>query len=93
MIVWFLPLCLLVIFELIADIFAKEWSTGRSFQWAIFSLFAYLICNSFWLLALKRGAMLGRGAMLFSVMSATLAIIVGLFYGEKITTLQWIGII
>jgi multidrug transporter EmrE-like cation transporter len=91
---WILPLSLLIIFELIADIFAKEWSLkGNPLFW-ILSLSGYVIANAFWLFAIKSGSGLARGATIFSVASAVLAIIIGLvFYRESVTTIQVIGMI
>ena len=90
---WVIPLCILIFFEAIADIFAKEWSLGnRSFVYALLSLVAYLLANSSWLIALKYGSGLARGAIIFSVASAILAVIIGLvFYKEHLSTLQILG--
>jgi drug/metabolite transporter (DMT)-like permease len=89
---WLLPLFLLILFELIADIFAKTWSLRSGWWYAAGALVSYLICNSFWLIALKNGSGLARGAAIFSVISAILAIVLGvLFYKESITRLQIIG--
>ncbi|MEK7622151.1 MAG: EamA family transporter [Patescibacteria group bacterium] len=80
-------------FELVADIFAKEWSLGnRSIFYAILSLFSYLLANTSWLIALKSGSGLARGAIIFSVTSAILASIIGLiFYKEHLTAVQIVG--
>ncbi|HLD00105.1 MAG TPA: EamA family transporter [Patescibacteria group bacterium] len=95
MITWIIPLAILVFFEAIADIFAKEWSLGnRSIFYAVISLLAYLLANTSWLIALKYGSGLARGAIIFSVASALLASIIGLvFYKEQITTVQAAGIV
>lgn len=89
-----IPLIILVLFEAIADIFAKEWSLGkRSIMWAALSLVAYLLANSSWLIALKHGSGLARGAVIFSVASAVLAVIIGLvFYKERMSGMQIMGI-
>ncbi len=50
---WILPLALLIFFEAVADIFAKNWSIHKSVWIAVTSLTFYLIANSFWLFALK----------------------------------------
>ncbi len=82
-----------MVFELVADIFAKEWSLGnRSIFYAILSLFSYLLANTSWLIALKSGSGLARGAIIFSVTSAILASIIGLiFYKEHLTAVQIVG--
>ena len=67
MLAWIIPLAILIFFEGLADIFAKEWSLGeRSFTYAILSLLCYLLANSSWLIALKFGSGLARGAIIFS---------------------------
>ena len=91
---WLIPLAFVVLFELVADILAKEWSLRTQVWWlGAAALVAYVVCNSFWLLALKNGSGLGRGAVVFSISSALLAVIIGLFwYGEKLSPLQATGI-
>ncbi len=91
---WILPLSLLIIFEIIADIFAKEWSLhGNIIRW-MGAISSYVVANTFWLIALKNGSGLGRGAVLFSVASAILAAVIGfLFYKEQINKIQLLGVI
>ena len=89
---WIVPLSLLIIFEGLADIFAKNWSLQKTTWLAIASLFFYLVANSFWLFALKNGSGLGRGAVIFSVSTAIIAVTLGiLFYKESVSRLQMIG--
>lgn len=91
---WIIPLSLLIIFEAIADIFAKNWSIHKAAWIAITSLAFYVIANSFWLFALKNGAQLGRGAIIFSVASAIIAIILGIIlYKEPVSKLQALGLV
>jgi glucose uptake protein GlcU len=90
---WILPFSLLVIFEAFADIFAKEWEVKRGVYLASASLFCYMVANSFWLFALKNGSGLARGGFLFSIACTVLAVGIGwYFYGEVITTRQWVGV-
>jgi len=92
MIKWLIPLFLLIIFETVADIFAKEWSLRNTAWIAMLSLFFYLVANSFWLFSLKNGAGLGRGAIIFSVLSAVIAMVLGvIFYKETVSRTQYIG--
>lgn len=89
---WIIAISLLIAFELIADIFAKEWSLHGNYLW-IGALGAYLIANTFWLFALKNGAGLAKGGIIFSVACALLAIILGMFiYKEPVNRLQTAGI-
>lgn len=94
MLTWILPFSLLILFELVADIFAKQWSvSGRPHIWLV-AIVAYCLANFFWLFALKNGVGLGRGAVMFSLVSEALAIIVGLyFFKEHITLMQGVGIL
>lgn len=89
---WIIPLSLLIIFELIADIFSKQWSLNGSKLFWIAAIVSYVIANIFWLNAIKSGSGLGRGAIIFSVASAIIAVIVGLvFYKEILTKSELIG--
>ncbi len=90
---WLFYLLLLVGFEAIADIFAKEYQLKSGWTRFGISILFYIIANIFWLVALKNGAGLTKGAILFSVSSAILAIIIGLvLYREQLTGMQMVGI-
>src|SRR3989338_7767031 len=93
--IWIIPLSVLIVFELIADIFAKEWSLGkRSVSYAVLALLSYMLANTSWLIALKNGSGLARGAILFSVASAILASGIGLiFYKEHLSAIQIAGVL
>jgi multidrug transporter EmrE-like cation transporter len=91
---WQLWLALLVVFEVAADVFAKEYSLTRSRLHAASALALYVACNSCWLAALCRGSGLARGAILFSVASAVLAVALGvLVYRESLTTANSAGLL
>ena len=90
---WIIPLSLLVIFEIFADIFAKEWSLKPESVLWIGAITCYVIANAFWLFALKNGSGLGRGAVIFSVSSAIIATLIGIFwYKEMMTAIQLTGV-
>jgi drug/metabolite transporter (DMT)-like permease len=90
---WIIPLILLIIFESLADIFAKEYSLKGHWYFWLAGIIGYIIANIFWLSAIKNGSGLGRGAIIFSVVSAILAIIIGIyFYNESTNKIQLIGI-
>lgn len=92
--IWMLPLLGLIIFEVIADIFTKEYSLKGGFLLWIFAISGYVIANSFWLYSMKHGAGLTRGANIFSVSTALIATIIGVyFYHEKLNNFQIAGII
>ena len=91
---WLFPLLLLVVFEACADIVAKYFSITNKLYIAIAALGLYVIGNIFWLVSLKNGAELATGAIIFSVASEVLAILIGLLiYHEEISKLQGIGLI
>lgn len=91
---WVIPLLLLILFEGLADILAKEWSLyGKPIRW-VGAIGAYVLANTFWLYALRSGSGLTRGAIIFSVGSAILAVVIGLvLYKESITKTEVLGII
>ena len=90
--IWILPLLGLIGFEIIADIFAKEYSLKGGLFWVL-PLLCYIIANSFWLYSIRHGSGLARGANIFSVSTAIAATMIGFyFYHEKLGTLQMIGI-
>ncbi len=91
---WLLPITLVVLAELIADIFAKEYSLkGHWYFWAGALLF-YVCATMFWLSSLKEGSGLGRGVVVFSVCSAAVALLIGVcFYKEEVNKIQIIGMI
>ena len=92
---WIFPLFLLIAFEILADIFAKEWSLrGNVWYLALGALVCYIIGNSFWLLALKSGSGLARGAIIFCVATAIFTTLLGLWwYHERVSGIQLAGII
>ena len=91
---WIFPLTFLIVFELIADIFAKEYSLRDNYWFWIASIASYIIANIFWLSAIKNGSGLGKGAIIFSVASAIIATTIGIiFYKEILTKIQLIGIL
>jgi len=91
---WQFWLALLVVFELAADVFAKEYSITRARLHAALALALYVACNSCWLVAMCRGSGLARGAILFSVSSAVLAVILGvLVYHESLTAANSAGLL
>ncbi len=91
---WVILLGFLIVFESLADIFAKNWSLNRHWWLAVISLLLYLTANTFWLMSLKNGAGLGRGAVVFSVSSAIIAVLLSVFiYHESSSRLQIIGLV
>ena len=91
---WVIPISFLIFFEFVADFIAKEYSLkGGPFFWTL-ALLGYVVANTFWLYAISHGSGLGRGAMIFSVGSAVLAVLLGtIFFKERITPLEITGLV
>lgn len=91
---WLIPISFLILFEIIADIFSKEYALKSNWYYWALAILGYIIANIFWLWAIKSGSGLARGAIVFSVTSAIVAIIIGLyFYGEETNKVQIIGMV
>jgi multidrug transporter EmrE-like cation transporter len=90
---WLYFLLLLVAFELLADILAKQFSLNGRILFALLALLGFLAANTAWLISLRTGAQLGKGAVLFSVLSGIGAVMIGvLVYHEKTTPWQVLGL-
>lgn len=51
------------------------------------------MANIFWLKAIRLGSGLGKGAVIFSVASAVIAVVIGIvFYKESVNKLELAGI-
>ncbi len=87
------PMIFLVVFEGVADIFAKRRSENQLLWVGIAAIWFYIVCNIFRLFALKNGSGLWRGALIFSVTTAAIALLIWVVvFKENFTTLQMIGV-
>jgi len=51
------PMIGLVLFEAVANFLSKKWADSPQMLWfAVIALFFYVVCNIFWLFALKNGS-------------------------------------
>jgi len=92
MLPWIFPLSLLIFFELVADYFAKEYSLKGGWIFWVLAILGYVIANIFWLSAIRNGSGLARGAILFSVGSAVVAVALGvLLFKEHVSPIQVVG--
>ena len=90
---WLLFLLALVAFELIADIFAKQFAISGKLVLAMCSMLGFVAANTAWIISLRTGAELSRGAVLFSVLSAIGAAAIGLLvYHEHASRYQVLGL-
>lgn len=91
---WVYFLLLLVGFELLADILAKQFALSGKYLFAALSIAGFIAANTAWLVSLRSGAQLGKGAVLFSVLSAIGAVAVAtVIYHEKVTAFQAFGLL
>lgn len=91
---WIIPIILLILLESVADIFAKEYSLKGYWYFWLAAIAGYIIANIFWLWGIRSGSGLARGAIIFSVGSAILAIVLGVyFYQEETNKFQIIGMV
>lgn len=89
-----IPMVFLILFESVADIFAKKRAENQVFWYSVIAIWFYVICNTFRLFALKNWSWLGRWSVIFSVASAILALGIWFFmFKETFTPIQIIGLI
>lgn len=91
---WMVFLFGLVAFELLADLLAKQFAVSGNLAFAVFALLGFMIANGAWLMSLRSGAQLGKGAVLFAVLSGMGAVLIGLLvYQEHVSPSQVIGLV
>jgi multidrug transporter EmrE-like cation transporter len=91
---WIAFLLGLVAFELLADLFAKQFAVSGNLIFAALALLGFVIANGAWLMSLRSGAQLGKGAVLFAILSGMGAVLIGLLvYREQVSPPQVIGLV
>jgi multidrug transporter EmrE-like cation transporter len=91
---WLTFLLVLVVFELIADVLAKQFALNGRLVFAILSILGYVAANIAWLISLRSGGELGKGAVIFAALSGIAAVAIGLLvYREKASPYQLIGLV
>jgi multidrug transporter EmrE-like cation transporter len=91
---WLWFLLLLVAFELIADILAKQFGLTGKIIFGVLSILGYVLANIAWLLSLRSGAELSKGSIIFSALSGVGAVLIGLLvYHERVNMFQLLGVI
>lgn len=89
---WLTFLLILVVLELAADVLAKQFALNGKFVFAVLSILGYVLANIAWLISLRSGGQLGKGAVLFGALSGIAAVVIGLLvYREKVSSYQLIG--
>ncbi|MGI9118375.1 MAG: hypothetical protein ACR2IQ_02410 [Minisyncoccia bacterium] len=91
--IWIFALVGLIILEALADYFAGGFATNGKIIWAITSLLCYIFANISWLVSIRNGSGLAKGAAIFAISSVLLGAAIGiLVYNEHLSVLQYIGI-
>jgi len=90
---WVLYLLGLIGFESLADIFVKQHSITKTWQTFVIAVLCYVIANVSWLISMRYNSNLGLGANIFSVSTGLLAVAIGCFYGEVLTTKHIVGVV
>jgi multidrug transporter EmrE-like cation transporter len=91
---WLWFILLLVSFELVADILAKQFGLTGKIIFGVLSILGFVLANLAWLLSLRNGAALSKGSVIFSALSGVGAVLIGLLvYHEKVTPCQLIGVV
>lgn len=90
--VWVVYLLVLVAFELVADVLAKQFAINGRLVFGVLSICCYVLANIAWLISLRSGGTLSRGSVIFSALSGVVAVVLGLFvFHEKASPYQLIG--
>ncbi len=91
---WLTFVLKLGVFELIADVLAKQYALNGKLVFAVLSILGYIAANIAWIISLRNGGELGKGAILFGALSGIIAVIIGVLVSrEKVSTYQFIGMI
>ena len=90
---WFALFLVFLLFEQAANILGKQFALSRRYRFAVFSLLSFIACELPWIFSLRIGLELSKGAVLFSVVPAVLAVLIrSLVYKEKSTRSQFAGL-
>lgn len=90
---WLIPLSAMIFAELVANFIAKRWSLEGGAVLFLLAIVGFIVVNVFWLISLRYGVGLARGAAYFGIVSAMLATILGvLHFKETLTITQWVGL-
>lgn len=84
----------LILGEIAADIFAKEYAINNRLVLGATSLMFYVLANVSWLVSMRYGTKLAIGANIFAVSTGIIATVIGvMMYGEVLEPRQYIGIV
>jgi len=90
---WFALFLVFLLFEQVSNVLGKQFAVSGRYCFAVFSLLSFIVCELPWIFSLRTGLELSKGAVLFSVVPAILAVLIGsLVYKEKSTRSQFAGL-
>jgi multidrug transporter EmrE-like cation transporter len=90
---WFALFLVFLILEQAANVLGKQFALSGRYRFAVLSLLSFFACELPWIFSLRIGLKLSEGAVLFSVVPAILAMLIGsLVYKEKATRSQFVGL-
>jgi drug/metabolite transporter (DMT)-like permease len=91
---WYIFLAAMTVFNVVADILAKEWSVRPRVLTLVASFAAYSLAAAAWFLCLRSGSGLARGISIVAVTTAIIAVLVGVFfYKEEVSMPQAAGMV
>lgn len=83
----------LILFEILADIQAKEYSLSKSLWRGGLALLFYVVANASWLISMRHKSQLAFGANIFAVSTGVIATVIGVWmYGEALEPRQYAGV-
>lgn len=89
---WQILVGLLILGVLLGDVAAKEYAIRGNPWLAVLAVALDATAFACWVSALRQGALLSTGSVIFSVASAILAVLVGVaLYREPVAPHQWAG--
>ncbi len=91
---WAYFILLLVVAELAANVFAKQFALHGRLSTAAFSILGFIAANVAWLFALRAGVGIGKGFIVAAVLSGIGTVLLGvLVYHEQISGPALIGVV
>src|SRR5437867_11432914 len=81
---WVTFILILVLFEGVADVLAKQFALNGKLVIAVLSIIGYVAANIAWLISLRSGGERGQGAVSFAALSGGAGAVLGLLvYRER----------
>jgi multidrug transporter EmrE-like cation transporter len=81
-----------IVFEETANILGKHFALSGKYRFAVLSLLCFIVCELPWILSLRLGLPLSKGAVLFAIIPSISAVLIGtLVFKEKLYLYQFVG--